>query len=95
MLQPEVITALASLNTRAEIVEAWNVLRRKSQQLSAQKVVQFHPGQTVQFPDKRGLVIRGVVQRVNRTTVTVLAHDPDWGTATWRVAASLLTEATD
>ena len=94
MLQPEVITVLGSLNTRSEITEAWDYLRRKARQLSIQQVNTFQPGQRVQFPDRRGVLLQGIVRSVNRTTVSVLVQDPSRGVVAWRVAASLLTDAT-
>ena len=94
MLKPEVITALGSLQTQSEIIEAWDYLRKRAQQLSMQQMDKFHAGQRVQFTGKRGVILQGIVKSLNQTTVSVEVQDPFRGAVTWRVAASLLTEVT-
>jgi hypothetical protein len=89
-LQPEVLAALASLKTHAEIVEAWDYLRRKDKQLSQQQLLTFQSGQRVQFRPRHGAMLQGVIRSLNRTTVSVEVQDTLRGIVVWRVAASLL-----
>lgn len=89
-LPPEVLAALASLNTHSEIVEAWDYLRRKDKQLSQQQLRTLQSGQRVQFRSRHGAMLQGVVRNLNRTTVSVEVQDTLRGVVVWRVAASLL-----
>ena len=48
----------------------------------------FRVGQSVYFTAKRGALVKGVIQKINKQTIKVKADD-----AVWRVSPSLLSYA--
>jgi hypothetical protein len=56
---------------------------------SSQAFRHYHRGDYVKFTNRRGVEVHGIVQRVNKKTVTV---KPMEGGTTWRVSPGLLTK---
>lgn len=58
----------------------------------AQQMATLRPGDWVEFEDRYGETVRGVVRRLNRRTVEVAAdrHGPEGGHHHWRVSVSLV-----
>ncbi len=58
----------------------------------AQQLAQLRPGDWVEFEDRSGEVVRGVVRRLNRRTVEVTTDGPgpEGGHHHWRVSVTLV-----
>lgn len=87
----------AVVMTKEQITEAWDALKIRHKNLQAVAATQFRKGDKVEFDDKRGRPLQGVVTKVNQKTVSVevvqkalvaggFVNRP----VHWRVAASLL-----
>jgi transcription elongation factor len=68
---------------RAAVVEA---LKSRSAIKNAQARFIFGPGDRVTFKGRRGFVVKGVVEKVNRTTISVKTDTGMY----WRVSAGAL-----
>ena len=87
--------------SREQIESAWEALRVRHKTIQAMAATQFTKGDTVEFDDRGGKVLSGVVKKVNQKTVSVdvkqkVLFGASAGTervVTWRVAASLLRKA--
>ena len=67
-----------------DVVRArWNTLKRVKSQEATSK---FKKGMTIQFQDKTGMTIKGTVEKINRTSVSVSTRF-----GRWNVSPSLLT----
>lgn len=62
--------------------------RSRLRALNAAVASQFYVGETVNFRNKVGQIVEGVVQKVNVKTIKVLVG----GSARWSVSPSLLTK---
>ena len=86
---PKVLSVLDQL-TEEELVQLNRVvvarLRLIQQIREHGRMMEFRLGQNVQFTDSAGRLLRGVVARYNRKSVTVVTGDG----LQWRVSPSLL-----
>ena len=86
---PKVLSALEQL-TEEELVQVNRIIiarLRLMQDIRAHgRMMDFQLGQSVQFTDASGRVLRAVVSRHNRKSVTVVTPDG----MQWRVSPSLL-----
>jgi hypothetical protein len=62
----------------------WNTLKREKSRTAASN---FKTGMSVQFQDKTGITIEGTIEKINRTSISVVTKF-----GMWRVHPSLLTE---
>ncbi|MGD0464312.1 MAG: hypothetical protein ABSB74_17655 [Tepidisphaeraceae bacterium] len=89
---PTVLSVLDRL-TEEELVQLNHVvierLRLIQQIRSHGQMMNFRLGQRVQFKNASGQIIRGVITRYNRKSVTIVADDA----VQWRVAPGLLQPA--
>lgn len=86
---PRVLSALEMLTEEelSQLNQAVVQRLRLMQQIRAHgQMVKFHVGQAVGFEDPTGRVVRGVIARHNRKSVTVVTSDG----AQWRVSPQLL-----
>jgi len=72
-----------------DIREAWEMLRNRYKSLARKSMYNFGVGAKVQFKSKYGMMVKGVVTKINRTTVSVRAES---GTSSvnWRVNPAVL-----
>ncbi|MGH8175362.1 MAG: hypothetical protein ACREV5_03755 [Steroidobacter sp.] len=86
---PRILSVL-DLLTEEELVQLNHIIvqrLRLMQQIRAHgQMVNFHVGQSVRFTSSAGQVVRGVISRHNRKSVTVVTSEG----AQWRVAPGLL-----
>ncbi len=77
-----------SCNT-TELHDASRLLNEAFKMLRKRKALEFHPGQHVEFySGKRQEVIKGVIDKVNATSVSL--HESDSPLKRWRVSPNLL-----
>ena len=97
-LKPEVVAALSSLQTMEEIREAWSFLKAKSGAVKQVSLMEAKASGTltigglVSFLGKHGIPVTGTVEKINRTTVTVVVKTGNFPQR-WRVSAALLKAA--
>lgn len=73
--------------TRQEINDGIKMLKQRWDRLSQGEVLQFNPGDKVEFDSRRnGQKVTGVVNRINTKSVGVRATDG----VNWKVSPSLL-----
>lgn len=92
-MTPELRKALSSITTKAELHEAWDYLKQLNSMIKQDAVREvvatgaIYVGAKVMFQGRHGSVVRGTVEKVNRTTVTVrdaALHN------LWRVSITLV-----
>jgi len=89
MLSKELLAEIGKIDNRDDIVEAWDILKRRHNQLNLKVARQLHIGQKVEFDSKHGYVVVGKVTKINAKTVSVKTTEG----LPWRVSASLLRPA--
>ena len=86
----EVVSSLNTMEETNQVIQAVKIARNR---INGLKRVQFRVGQRVQFDEKNGDIIRGVITKINRKTIIVQEEGStargEW--STWRCAPSLLT----
>ena len=80
------IAALFSVMNSAELREASDMLRDSYRNLERRNAYCFHVGDQVYFKSSREGVVRGVVDKVNRKTIGVVATSG----MKWRVSPNIL-----
>ncbi len=65
-------------------------MEKRRQRRNYQQLAKFSPGDTVKFLDQEGLLIYGVILRVNKKTVTVHTMNP---CMEWRLSPSLISHS--
>ena len=90
-LKPEVLTALNSIQTIDEMKAKSNSVKQVSL-LEAKASGSLAVGGRVSFPGKYGIPVTGTIEKINRTTVTVVVKTGNFPQR-WRVSAALLKAA--
>jgi hypothetical protein len=76
---------LLKLNTREELHEVGNIVKKKYSMLQEMDTIKFSVGQKVSFRDKRGDTITGEIIKINRKSIEVKTM-----LGNWRISSSLL-----
>lgn len=84
----EMTTLLQKCETRDELNIFFRIYKARAGAISEMKTAMFSIGDRVQFRGKRNIIIKGMVTKINRKTVSILA---DCGQG-WRVSAGILEE---
>lgn len=69
----------------ATIREAYGILGEAHKHNAAKAALEFRPGQRVEFTGRGGRLVQGVIQKINRTSISVTAADG----VRWKVSPSL------
>lgn len=76
--------------SRAQIKDAWDILKLRSSTIAALAARAFHIGDKVSF-DARGATWSGTVKKINQKSVSVLATKPGSpASVEWKVSPNLL-----
>ncbi|HUU87902.1 MAG TPA: hypothetical protein VMX17_09125 [Candidatus Glassbacteria bacterium] len=89
MLTREDLVEMTKLVQKCDTIDEAKIIYKlyiaRANAISEMKTLQFAPGQRVQFTTKKGITVKGKVQKVNRKTIAVSTDN-----GTWRVTASFL-----
>ena len=85
----EVVSSLNTMEETNQVIQAVKIARNR---INGLKRVQFRVGQRVQFDEKNGDIIRGVITKINRKTIIVQEDGIGLKLGSqWRCSPSLLT----
>lgn len=76
--------------TRDELIKLNKQIIGKIKELDAESTTSFNIGDKVKFRTKKGRVVEGTVNKVNKKTIDIM---DDSVTMKWRVSASMLQRA--
>lgn len=91
MNKKEVESYIWEIDSPEEIQELWGILKARHGQIRERLVHLFRKGDRVSFYKDNGEKAYGIVDKVNRKTVSVLVGEHEM----WRVSPSLLTMKSD
>ena len=69
---------IGELQTKSECRKAWDLIKARLDQLSAVEALRFHKGMKVEFENRKGQTLTGVIETVNQKTATIKIDKVRW-----------------